>query len=116
KNAVVRLRDHWCFLAKGTHENRRLQRAWDKYGSENFSSYIVEQCSLEQRWVREQWWIDKLCAADRSTGFNIMHSVQGLLPSKQMSKILKDYWHKRWQDPEYAQKRTEELKGLSKKL
>lgn len=115
KRATQRLKHHWQALIAGRHENSFLQRAWVKYGAESFSHRIVEKCVLEDRWQREQWWIDHLKACNREHGFNVMHSVQGLLPSPAMSKILKKYWKARWEDPEYREQRTEQLKGLSDK-
>lgn len=115
KQSRIRLKDHWVTLKAGKHVNSYLQRAWNKHGAESFSHKIVESCPLDQRWVREQWWINELRACDKSYGFNSMHSVQELLPSPVMSKKLTRYWKIRWQDPEYKEKRTEELRGLSKK-
>lgn len=111
----IRLKDHWVILTKGCHENSYLQRAWNKYGAEQFSWKIVETCPEDQRWIREQWWIDELRACDRRFGYNAMHSVRGLTPSPIMSKKLKAYWKVRWKDPAYKEKRTQELSGLSKK-
>lgn len=115
KRGLHRLKGHWAALTRGKHENQYLQRAWRKYGADQFSGKIVETCPLDQRWVREQWWIDNLCVCDRKRGFNVMHSVACLLPSPAMSKVLKKYWKKRWQDPSYKERRTEELKGLVEK-
>lgn len=115
KDGKKRFREHLKALMKGKHWNKKFQRSWDKHKAENFKFEIVEECSLDQRWIREQWWINKLCACDPVCGFNFMHSVQELLPSPEMSRMLKAYWKQRWQDPEYRERRTEELKGLVEK-
>jgi group I intron endonuclease len=55
-----RLEHHRCLLRKGKHKNTHLQRAWDKYGEENFEFIVIEVvdkcCTLE----REQFFIDTL--------------------------------------------------------
>ena len=37
-----------------------LQEAWNKHGEENFEFIILEICQLEERFIREQNWMDKL--------------------------------------------------------
>lgn len=36
-----RFADHRCKLRKGTHSSSALQKAWDKYGEENFNFEII---------------------------------------------------------------------------
>lgn len=46
-----RLEHHRCLLRNGTHKNTHLQRAWNKYGEDNFEFNILEVvdkcCTLE---------------------------------------------------------------------
>ena len=46
-----RLEHHRCLLRKNTHKNKHLQRAWNKYGEDNFEFSILEIvdkcCTLE---------------------------------------------------------------------
>jgi group I intron endonuclease len=46
-----RLEHHRCLLRGGKHKNKYLQRAWDKYGEDNFEFKILEVvdicCTLE---------------------------------------------------------------------
>lgn len=67
----LRFRLHRSKLRKGKHENRHFQNAWKKYGSRNFVLSIVERCPPGYCLEREQYWIDKLKAADRRFGYNI---------------------------------------------
>lgn len=113
--AAKRVSDHWWALDKQVHENPFLQKAWNKYGQDCFSWRVVETCGLNVRWDREQWWIDDLKACDSRFGFNLRHSVQKPLPSAVMSKRLKAYWKRRWQDEEYAELRSEELRNIVNK-
>ncbi len=112
KRSKVRFRDHKRELKEQDHNNSYLQRAWNKYGAESFTWTVVETCSLDRRWQREQWWIDGLGACDPKYGFNVMHSATQLLPSPVMSKLLKKYWAERWLDQEYSKRRTEQLREI----
>ena len=44
---------------RGIHPNPHLQRAWQKYGAENFSIEITEQTSVDDLLTREQVYLDK---------------------------------------------------------
>lgn len=74
-STVQPFRRRWNFhlqqLRKGVHRNRHLQHAYDKYGPGAFSFRVVERCNPEACLPREQFWIDKLSATDRSKGYNI---------------------------------------------
>lgn len=50
-NHRKRLRENW-------HHSIYLQRAWNKYGEENFEFIIVEECAKEILLEREQFYID----------------------------------------------------------
>ena len=49
---------HRWKLRKGEHDNKHLQRAWDKYGEENFIFEVIEILPVEQIDDREKYWID----------------------------------------------------------
>lgn len=59
-NTVVRRSYHFTELQKGTHHSIYLQRAYNKYGKENFFFNIIEDVDdiLFLR-AREQCWINK---------------------------------------------------------
>lgn len=57
-NMSKRLGDHFSYLRCGRHDNPRLQRAFNKYGAENFYSKVVELCSEELLEPREQHYLD----------------------------------------------------------
>lgn len=113
KDGKKRILGHFKSLIAGNHVNSYLQRAFNKYGREAFTNEIVEVCLLEDRWLREQHWINALRACDRKHGFNVMHSAQQLQPSPVMSKKLKAYWKKRWSNVDYAKARVEQLKSIT---
>lgn len=99
-----RWQKHRWKLEKNIHENEKLQRAWNKYGSEAFSIEVIESVSGISALVeREQFWIDRLdpCV----NGYNIAPIAGSTLgykhtdeSKKKMSlthkgEVLPD-WHK----------------------
>ena len=50
---------HRWKLREGTHDNFYLQRAWNKYGEENFKFEVIEVLSREKIDNREKYWIKK---------------------------------------------------------
>lgn len=48
KDIKTRIRKHKYRLTYGIHHNTHLQRAWDKYGAENFLFELLEECEVEQ--------------------------------------------------------------------
>lgn len=62
KNIKRRWSYHKSSLIKNLHSNNHLQKAWNKYGEENFEFEIIEECSSEKDILlsREQFYIDTL--------------------------------------------------------
>ncbi len=61
---------HFWRLATNTHENKKLQRAWNKHGDSSFKFEVLEMVlDLHDLLAAEQKWIDSLNAVD--SGFNI---------------------------------------------
>jgi len=59
---------HKYMLSQGKHHSPKLQRAWDKYGSEKFLFVMLEECELDHLDDLEQFWIDKTYAYEK--GYN----------------------------------------------
>lgn len=57
---IKRWQLHKQMLRKGTHHSIILQRAWNKYGENNFIFDIIENCIPENCILREQYYIDTL--------------------------------------------------------
>jgi group I intron endonuclease len=55
-----RWQHHRRHLILNNHENKLLQRAWNKYGENNFSCDILEYCSNEELSKREIYYIESL--------------------------------------------------------
>jgi group I intron endonuclease len=58
KNILRRKNEHIKKLNSNKHQNTILQRAWNKYGEDNFIFEIVEECELEILFDTEQKYID----------------------------------------------------------
>lgn len=60
KTIEYRWQQHKADAPKRNCEKRPLYRAINKYGAENFSIEILEECSSEESSNREIYWIEKL--------------------------------------------------------
>ncbi len=58
KNIHKRWTTHKHDLNKNNHHNSFLQRAWNKYGSENFIFEIIEECNIELLLEKEQIYLN----------------------------------------------------------
>jgi len=93
-NICKRWKEHTSSLIKGKHANQHLQKAWNKYGEDNFSFRILEECSpvkdtilfLEQKYL------------DLSPEYNICKiagNTQGVSRSKECRKKIGEANRKR---------------------
>ena len=48
---------HRSLLNSGKHDNPHLQRAWDKYGQNNFEFIVIEDCNVDGLSDREKYYI-----------------------------------------------------------
>lgn len=70
-NANRRKIEHWRDLRGNRHGNRRLQRAWNKYGEDDFVFTVIEKVDDPANLTtREQVWIDALNAIG-PLGYNL---------------------------------------------
>jgi group I intron endonuclease len=58
-------------LNNNTHFNDYLQKAWNKYGNENFSFYVLEFCDADQLDNLEVHYIDLYKTLNRDKGYNL---------------------------------------------
>lgn len=59
-NIRQRLWEHRACLRHNKHYNPYLQSSWNKYKEESFEYTILEKCKKEDRFDREQYYIDTL--------------------------------------------------------
>jgi group I intron endonuclease len=70
-NIRTRINGHLYDLRRKKHNNNYLQKAWLKYGEENFVFEIIEKCDITELHVREHYWVTKFNCLDRSIGYNL---------------------------------------------
>lgn len=81
-NIDERLKSHRRSLLRGSHDNQRLQRAWNKYGESYFVFDVVEIVAANDNLTqKEQYWIDTLRAAGPG-GYNMCPAAGSCLGRK----------------------------------
>lgn len=60
KSPAERFSEHLRDARKPTEENRPLYRAIKKYGEDNFSLHVLEECADKFASSREMWYIEQL--------------------------------------------------------
>jgi group I intron endonuclease len=63
--------DHKRRLKNKIHFNSVLQKAWNKYGEQNFVYEILENCDKSILLDREEHWIEKLKSHVSENGYNM---------------------------------------------
>jgi group I intron endonuclease len=97
--SAVELRRRWdrhkSDLNAGRHHNRKLQRSWNKYGSDDFRFDVLEACDESVLIDREQFWLDAtlpffnvLRQAYSMTGYK--HSNEAKLKNSKAAKLMWD--------------------------
>jgi group I intron endonuclease len=91
KNIKKRLSKHQTMLKKNTHENKHLQSAYNKYGKENFSFYILEECEESEVSEKEKYYIKIFKTKDREFGYNCTDGgEEGFTFSDETKKRMSD--------------------------
>ena len=63
-------------LKNGYHENRYLQRSYNKYGLSKFIKYMLEECQENELNEKEKYWIEKLNSFEN--GYNLTIGGSGI--------------------------------------
>lgn len=123
---------HKSELNHGNHDNDYLQKAWKKYGENDFKFYVLEYCDHLELNEREIYYIDFYNTLDRDQGYNLKSGGQnnGSKPTdyvrQKQSKALKHFYEKnndarnkrredalrQWADPDIKQKIVGENNGM----
>lgn len=64
--------EHKYNLNTNIHDNEYLQKAWNKYGQDNFEFTIVELCDVNELDDREHYYISLYNTLDRNCGYNLV--------------------------------------------
>lgn len=71
-NFIKRTKEHMTTLEENKHHNKHLQKAFNKYGSDNFKSIILEKTNDKNLLTTlEQKWMDFYKTYDINFGYNI---------------------------------------------
>lgn len=65
---------HRSLLNNGKHTNEHLQRAWQKYGCDNFEFMIIDECSVDLLDEKEKYYIKKY--KDLNLSYNMQDGGQ----------------------------------------
>ena len=65
-----RWKSHRSELKRGIHYNDHLQRAWNKYGENNFTFTVIEECKKDDLNDKEIYWIDYFKSCEYENGYN----------------------------------------------
>lgn len=120
-NVEERLRRHKYELLNNKHFNKHLQRAWNKYGEDNFTFEQVVACDMEHLDMYERLYIIQLRTFDRRFGYNIEHggNTNKVVPQSTRNKISRTFQMKEINqgenNPMYGKQHKEESKLLISK-
>jgi len=87
RNIKQRIYTHRYELNNNKHKNQVLQRAWDKYGKDNFKFEIIEECEIDNLNVLERKWIVYYDSYKDNNGYNLDFGGNA---NKEMSQETKD--------------------------
>lgn len=107
-----RWKEHLSDLRRGEHVNRRLQRAWDKYGESAFEFFVIEPVDTpEMLLIREQYWIDRYWGRD--TCFNLNPTAGSTLGRERSAEERESIsaGRKRFLETEDGRASIEQFKG-----
>ena len=93
KNIEKRLIQHLTKLKGNYHENSFIQRAFNKYGENNFEFSILIECNETLLYSEEHYWCNLLNVHNDRYGYNILQTH----PEKQINLRTRKYENKkRW--------------------
>lgn len=87
-----RWKNHKSDLNNHRHVNDYLQRAWDKYGVDNFTFYILEYCEQSQLDDIEVKYIKEFDTTSDANGYNLNSggSFGNQIPTEYVRKKMRD--------------------------
>lgn len=67
-----RMSKHRSCLRRGVHHSQHLQRAWNKYGEDDFSFLLIEEVDVDSLFLVEQKYLD-----DLNPAYNVCPNADG---------------------------------------
>ena len=88
KDYDKRIREHLRYLKNNTHQNKYLQRTYNKYGADIFEFSLIEECSEKELTIREQYWIDFYGGISDPKNYNLREAgSEGTFSEEVLHKI-----------------------------
>lgn len=117
--SAVDVVNRWCHhlfnLDKGTHHSIKLQRAWKKYGEENFTFRTIERCKKKNLTKREQFYMNRFNSV--KNGYNVQpnaRSCLGVKHNKEFGRKISNAQLRLCATPEEKQYRSKRAKKQHK--
>lgn len=118
-NMHKRKKEHFNDLKRNKHHSILLQRAYNKYGVENFNHTLIEECLESQANDREIYWINFYNSIDKYKGFNLdgggsLKGISDITREKHRINGRKHYYkvaYKYLNSPEARLKRSKAFRG-----
>lgn len=106
-----RYREHFNDL-KNNKDTTYLQRAWNKYGEENFEFSILKECQSEELRCWEEYYIELHESCNREKGYNLKYISEGVeYHSEETKQKLREINLGKKASEETKQKMSESRKG-----
>jgi len=116
-NCHQRWMEHLSDLRRNCHHSIHFQRAWNKYGEENFIHEIIEAVeNIELIIEIEQYWLDNLQPYLKDKGYNICSiagKTTGFKHSEETKQLLSEKGKGLKRSNETKQRISEGLKGIN---
>lgn len=120
KDVDRRWRLHINELRKNTHYNKYLQRAWNKYGEDNFEFIILCECKEEELSKKEIYYIAQFdtfkngynltIGGEGTRGYKFTDEQLRYRQTEEFRKTMTEIIRKRSSNPEYREKMSKTLK------
>lgn len=110
KHIEQRLEEHKNALQKNVHQNKHLQRAWNKYGEKNFIFSILEECDEKLLDEREQYWIDYYGGINSQNTYNFREGGSHGTFSKETLKRISENTKRLRQDADWVARNSQAIR------
>lgn len=108
-NIYSRWGKHQSELNRNVHDNDYLQKAWNKYGEDDFIFYVLEECDEAILDERERFYIETFNTLHRSYGYNLKKGGQdkNVLSQESLQK-LSDSIKKSYENSDLRERRRQD--------